>query len=235
LIARRFLTATPLFLASTAALADVPYLTDDPGLIARGHHEVALGFDRTAQPGPELTSVSLGADFGVTDHTQLGVGVLTSATGRFTIGEVSFRTKLALVSQREGRAGIVFAPSVALPLDDTIRSKVGVALPVYAGIAAGPWSFYGGVGAMLAAPADGGDHLFGGVVASREIGDRWSVGAELDGRAANRFAPGRLELGTGVAWALDERFTLAGAVYRTISHREANGDGRAFVTLRYDH
>jgi len=60
-----------------------------------------------------------------------------------------------------------------------------------------------------------------------------TFGWELGGRGGNEQGPGFMELGAGASVALGRDFTLAGALYRTLANRGANGDGRAFLTLRY--
>ncbi len=233
MIGRRLFAAAAIASTAAPALADVPFATDDPFLIEPGHYEIALGLDRLALPGRDATLASVSYDFGVSDSAQVGVAALSMHADRFTLGELGVNAKFALIPVREGRFGLAFRPALAMPLDHSIRNRAGAVMPFYAGAAKGQWSLYGGAGYALNSHRDGGSYPFAGIVASRALGERWTVGTELDGRAASPHSPGFLELGAGASVALRRNLTLAGAFYRTLANRGANGDGRAFLTLRY--
>jgi hypothetical protein len=235
LIGRRLFAAATIASTAAPALADVPFATDDPFLIEPGHYEIALGIDRLALPGRDATLASATYDLGVADGAQIGVAALSMHAGRFTLGELAVNAKFALVPAREGRFGLAFRPALAMPLGDSIRNRAGAVLPLYAGAAKGEWSLYGGAGYALNSRRDGGSYPFAGIVASRALGERWTAGMEIDARAASQHSPGFVELGAGASVALGRNFTLAGAFYRTLANRGANGDGRAFLTLRYAH
>ena len=226
-----------LALWAMPALADVPFTTDDAALVEPGHYELALTADAIAQPGGDHALIGASADFGVTDRLQLGItapfAALSPLVDRFAVDELSANAKIALVPQRDENIGLVFEPSVVVPFNDRMRTKAGLALPVFAGVVRGGWSIYGGGGVMLAAEADGGDYGFGGLVVSRTLSDRWTVGGEVNGRSGDTFGPSMVEAGPGVAFAIDERFTLAAAHYRTVANTAAHGDARTLVTLRY--
>jgi hypothetical protein len=229
----RLLAAATFASAASPALANVPFATDDPVLIEPGHYEVAFSLDHLALPGTDPTSAAASLDFGISDTAQAGVAALSMQAGRFTVGELSANAKFALVTPREGHFGLAVRPALAIPLNDAIRHKVGVALPIYGGVASGRWSIYGGGGYALGAASDGGDYPYAGLVVSRAVGSRWTLGGEIDGRGSNDQRLGFIEAGGGASIALGKRFTLAAALYRTLSHRGANGDGRAFLTVRY--
>jgi hypothetical protein len=233
LIDWRFFAAATVAFASSPALADIPFLTDDPFLIEPGHYEIALGLDLLALPGADPTLAAASVDFGISDTAQVGVAALAMDADRFTVGELAASAKFALIAPREGQFAVAFAPALAIPLNDAIRHRAGVDLPLYGGVTSGEWSIYGGGGYAFHSARDGGSFPFAGVVASRSINERWTLGGEFNGRGSNDHGPGFVEIGAGAAVALGERFTLAAAIYRTLSHRGANGDGRAFLTLRY--
>ena len=237
MIGWRPLVAGTFCLWAAPSLADVPFTTDDPGLIEPGHLEIAFTLDAIAQRGGDHALAGASADFGVTDRLQLGfavpVAALSPSADRFAVDELAAHAKIPLVPQHGERLGLVFEPSIIIPFNDRIRTKAGLALPLFAGVTRGEWSIYGGGGIMLASPKDGGDYGFGGLVVSRALGDRWSVGGEVNGRSGDAFGPSMIEAGPGVAFAIDDRFTLAAAHYRTIVHPAAHGDARTLVTLRY--
>jgi len=226
-----------LALWAMPALADVPFTTDDAALVEPGHYELALTADAIAQPGGDHALIGASADFGVTDRLQLGItapfAALSPVVDRFAVDELSAHAKIALLPQRDEKLGLVFEPSVVVPFNDRMRTKAGLALPLFAGAVRGGWSIYGGGGVMLAAEADGGDYGFGGLVVSRTLSDRWSIGGEVNGRSGDAFGPSMVEAGPGVAFAINDRFTLAAAHYRTLVHPVAHGDARTLVTLRY--
>jgi hypothetical protein len=233
LIGRQLLAAVTTAAAASPVLADVPFATNDPYLIEPGHYEIAASLDRMALPGADATLAAASYDFGLSDSAQVGVAAMSMHADRVDIGEVSANAKFALLPARDGRLALAFGPALAVPLNGTIRHKAGAVLPFYAGVAKGPWSIYGGGGYAINSAIDGGSFPFAGLVASRAVSQRWTLGSELSGHGSNDQSPSFLELGAGASIALGRRFTLAGALYRTLVHREAYGDGRAFVTLRY--
>ena len=233
MIARQLCAAAIFAATASPALADVPFLTDDPFLIEPGHLEIAWSLDHLALSGADAAAVSVSYDAAVSEGAQVGVAALALDAGQFDIGELSANAKLAVIPASEGRFGLAFRPSVAIPLGTGVRHAIGAVIPLYGGLAIGEWSLYGGGGYAINTARDGGRYPFGGLVASRNVGAGWTVGGELAGRIGNDQSPGLLEIGAGAAVALGRDFTLAGAIYRTLSHRGPNGDGRAFVTLRY--
>ena len=237
MIGWRLLVAGTFCLWAAPASADVPFTTDDPALIEPGHLEIALTLDAITQRGGDHALAGASADFGVTDRLQLGFGApiaaLSPSADRFAVDELAAHAKIALVPQHGERLGLVFEPSIIIPFNDRMRTKAGVALPLFAGATRGEWSVYGGGGVMLASPQDGGDYGFGGLVVSRTLGDRWSIGGEVTGRTSDAFGPAKVEAGPGVAYAIDDRFTLAAAHYRTVANAAVHGTARTLLTLRY--
>ena len=230
---RQLFAAAALASAASPALADVPFLTDDPFIIDPGHYEVAFSLDRLSLPARDATFAAASLDVGIADGAQAGVATLARQQGGIAIGELSANVKIAVLPASDGRFGLAFRPALAIPLNNAIRSDVGAVLPLYGGIAAGGWSIYGGGGYAINSARDGGSYPVGGLVVSRAVGERWVLGGELGARGANDPAPSFVEIGAGASVALGRYVTLAGALYRTLTHRGANGDGRAFVTLRY--
>lgn len=233
MIGRQLLAAATIAGTSSAALADVPFTTDDPYLIDPSHYEIAASLDHLALPGANAAVTVASYDAGVSDGVQVGVAAVSMHAHRLVIGELSASAKVAVLPSHDGRLALAFGPTLFVPLDGTIRHEFGAAIPLFAGVVSGRWSIYGGGGYAINSAADGGSYPFAGIVASRSVSERWTLGGEVTGRASNEQGPRFIEVGAGTSLALGKRFTLAGALYRTLSNRGTYGDGRAILTVRY--
>jgi len=181
------LGAAVLALSAPAARAGPPFATDDPQptdlrhwetyLFATGAHvdgetsgEGGLDINYGAAPDLQLTLV-LPAAFEASDRTRVG------------FGGVEVAAKYKLLHQATGSAmpDVAVFPRLFLPTESRGfgTGRLGVLLPVWAQKDFGRWSVFGGGGYQIN-PGPGNRNFWaGGLVVTRQVGERTSMGVEV--------------------------------------------------------
>ena len=203
---------------ATPAAAGPPYLTDDPEPTDPGHWEIYSFAAATRTPDELEGEAGLDINYGAAKDLQLTVGLplafdnpngFTTHGLRGGAGAIELAAKYRVVHQAEGgwRPDVSLFPSVFIPTDKRFGSaRVNLLLPVWAEKDFGRWSVFGGGGYQINPGPDQRNFWQGGLAITRELGERWSLGAEVFAQTRDEVA------GRGFA-------TLrAGASYRLVEH-----------------
>ncbi|MGX7895800.1 transporter [Tsuneonella sp. HG222] len=230
------LSALVTALLSDPARADIPFTTDDPGVLAPGEYEAIAYSDGTLGLGQYEGELGLDFSLGVAERIQVGVALpvvrFDDEPDRFAIGDVAIGAKILLLDGGQSGVSVALAPTVNVPVGSRSRGDFGIDVPLWFGTETGKWSLYGGGGIGIASRADGGDVRFGGLVASRKLDERLSLGAELYVQEADQDGQALALAGVGLAWQFAQRLSLAVGAHAALANRRENGDGTVFVAIR---
>ena len=230
-------------LASHAAFAGPPFLTDDPDPTTTGHWEIYAPALEASGRGADFEG-SLGAElnYGAAPDVQITVGLPVSyghdATG-FHSGRGDLEASVKYRFYRNEAAGLSIAafPGITLPTASARRGAAHLTalLPVWAQKDAGPWSVFGGGGYAINPGAGNRDYWTGGVALTREVSDRLLLGVEADRQGADTTA-GRAStsLGVGAILRLTPPFRLLASAGPTFTESEPSPAFHAFLALGLD-
>lgn len=182
--------ATCLFgVASTAALAGPPFLTDDPGPVDRHHAEINLIAQQNHAAVRRAGSVSGEVNIGCAAETQCHAAVPVAfdrpvgARSQVGLGDAELGVKYRFLDRPdEGWSAAVY-PTLNLPTGAAGRGlgngRAQLLLPLWVQRSFGEWSIDAGVARLINRAPDAHDSWFSGLLAQRSFGDRFSLGAEL--------------------------------------------------------
>ena len=181
------------------ASAEVPFITDDPGVLAPNEFDGLVYGDGTWTGSRLEGEVGIDAALGIVEGVEIGVIVplvrIDDEPDRIAIGDLAVGAKVSLYDQ--AGFAVALAPALNIPFGAGERKHVGLDLPVWVGFQAAEWSITGGGGAGLSSDEDGGDLAFAGIVASRRIAANVSLGAESTRRAPKPAASPFISRGPG--------------------------------------
>jgi hypothetical protein len=192
-----------LWSAATSPLHGQQYVTDDPEIVDPGHVELIAFALRTKEMGE--TGGTAGLDLAVGLERDLELSVLLPVDheregwGRGQMGDIEVGLTWVVAHQREGSLmpDIALAPSLLLPTGATpIRpGRAGFFLPVWLRKDVGAWTWAGGGGYSLNRGAGRRNSWLVAMRATRQLGERFSIGAEIYRETSDRV---RGETGTGL-------------------------------------
>ena len=216
------------------ASAEVPFITDDPGVLAPNEFDGLVYGDGTWTGSRLEGEVGIDAALGIVEGVEIGVIVplvrIDDEPDRIAIGDLAVGTKVSLYDQ--AGFAVALAPALNIPFGAGERKHVGLDLPVWVGFQAAEWSITGGGGAGLSSDEDGGDLAFAGIVASRRIAANVSLGAEFYAQSAETGGKPLYLAGPGIAWDFAPGLTLAAGAHGVLAHRRENGRVNVFLALR---
>lgn len=220
-------------LAAATAIAGPPLLTDDPDTPERGHFEVNVAWtmERGADGWSHETPL-LDFNYGLRDDIQLKfempwiVADPDGASRRSGIGNAEFGIKWRFLD--EEKSGISASAYPQFAFNATRRSvrkelvEPGweFLLPVEVSRTFGKTTVFGEAGYVWT--RDGGNGLLWGVAAEREIGEHFSVLAELHGESGTGFRAHSVVFNVGAHLQLEEHTALIFSAGRGI--RSDDGD-----------
>ncbi|MFI5089585.1 MAG: hypothetical protein ACHP7P_05965 [Terriglobales bacterium] len=201
LTAMRFHLYLVVMLISTLAFAGPPFQTDDPDPVPYGHFEAYLFelSDGTSAGGTGLEFPSFEMNWGAVPNVQIHVVVpmVTSfapAGGpiNFGIGDTELGVKYRFVKETARRPEIGIFPFLELPTGDAARGLgVGATwyrLPLFLQKSWGPWTSYGGGGAVVAHARGFENYPFAGWLLQRKLSEKLTLGGEIFGHGAEGAA-----------------------------------------------
>jgi hypothetical protein len=226
-------------LVSLAAVAGPPFRTDDPVPTQHRHFELyTYGLVIRAQDAEATQAPAVELDWGAARNLQLTVAV--PFAGKFAPvgavalgpGDVVVAAKYRFVTETSSRPQIAVSPAVAIPSGNAMRDlgngKLLGALPVWLQKSFGPWTTYGGGGAVVNQTRGGEAFPFGGWVLEREITKKLALGGELfahgseGGEIANRGSS--LMFDFGGHYRFSPRFSILFAGGHSVAgHSETYG------------
>jgi hypothetical protein len=204
----------------TGALAGPPFLTDDPAPVDYQHWEAyVFSLGELSHGGYSFEGPASEVNYGALPDTQVhlmlpmttvGGGGVPAASG---LGDMEAGIKYRFAHETNGWPQIAFYPLVELPTGQASRrlgnGRTWFQLPLWAQKSWGPWTTYGGGGAVLNSAPGERDHPYGGWLLQRALSKRLTLGGELfaEGRDADDDK-GFAALNFGGIYTPGEHFSL---------------------------
>ncbi len=173
------------------ALAGPPFQTDDPEPVDPGHYEFYIfsGVDGTAvetDPIGPAFEFNWGALPNTQLHAILSFGAIVPAsvgTTAYGLLDTELGVKYRFVQQSKYVPDIGTFPMIEVPTGSYARG-LGVGntwykLPIWLQKDWGPWTTYGGGGYEVVNQVDYKSFPYAGWLLQRDIGEKWTLGAEL--------------------------------------------------------
>ena len=220
----RTIAAATLALAAWLAPGDLaragpPYVTDDAEPTDLGHWEIYHFLGGVHIGGETDGEAGFDINYGAARDLQL-TAVLPLAYQNWDAagaGRIELAAKYRIVHQSEGGWGPdvavfprLFAPASSERFGSTHFSLL---LPIWLQKDAGPWSVFGGGGYVINPGAGRRNFWISGAGATRTLGERWSVGAEVYYQGPDTDdAKGFTGLNVGATYRLTGHWTAMGSV-----------------------
>ena len=215
------LLAVGLNLLSAARLhAGPPFLTDDPEPVDYQHWEAYI-FANGDHAGGSYTinGPAMELNYGVLPDTQLHLVVPMTTVGGSGmptvsgLGDTEFGIKYRFVQETNGWPQIGIFPMVELPTGEASRGlgngRAWFRLPLWLQKSFGPWTTYGGGGAVLNSAPGQRNYAFGGWLVQRSFGEHLTLGGELFAQdQATAGDRGFAALNFGGSYNVNEHFSL---------------------------
>ncbi len=171
--------------------AGPPFLTDDPEPVDYQHWEFylfGLG-DHTSVNDYNIGGPAVELNYGVLPDTQLHLIVPMATVGaegappEIGLGDTEFGIKYRFVHETDRWPQIGIFPMAELPTGDADRGlgngRTWFRLPLWLQKSWGPWTTYGGGGAVLNSAPGQRNYPFGGWLVQRDFGPHLTLGGEL--------------------------------------------------------
>lgn len=183
-----------LLIWATAAFGGPPFQTDDPDPVPYRHFEAYLFelSDGTSAGGTALEFPAYEMNWGAVSNLQFHI-VLPLTTSfapdhgpvTFGMGDTELGAKYRFVKETDQRPEIGIFPFVEVPTGNVNRGLgVGATwyrLPLWIQKSWGPWTTYGGGGAVLAHGHGFDNYPFAGWLLQRELSKKLTLGGEIFG------------------------------------------------------
>jgi hypothetical protein len=192
--ARQRWLGAALALASSAAVAGPPFMTDDPVPVDYRHSEfyVFSTYDKT-DDGRDIAVPAFEYNYGVLPDTQLHVVVPyaksepNGAPHESGPGDIEIGVKYRFVQETKTSPQIGIFPMAELPTGDSDKGlgngKTWWRLPVWIQKSWGEWTTYGGAGYVVNHAEGQKSYPFAGWLLQKDIGEKWTLGGEVFGRS----------------------------------------------------
>ena len=210
-----------LSLTLTARLcAGPPFLTDDPEPVDFQHWEAYLFTSGdTSDGGHAMQGPAVELNYGALPETQLHLIVpLSSVSGPGMpavsgLGDIEFGIKYRFVRGTNEWPQIGIFPLVELPTGDASRAlgngRTWFRLPLWVQKSWGPWTTYGGGGAVVNPAPGQRDYPFGGWLVQRNFGKHLMLGGEIFAQGAEtNNDKGFAVLNFGGSYNVTDHFSL---------------------------
>jgi hypothetical protein len=184
-----------LHLAPSAAIAGLPFQTDDPEPTETGHWEIYAPLIEAEGRGDGFDG-AVGAEFnyGAAKDLQLTVGLPVDYSHdmyrwRSGVGDVELSAKYRFINDETSGLQVAAFPGLTLPTasNDMGAGRVTALLPVWVQKDWGKWSVFGGGGYAINPGVGNRNYWTGGIAVSRQFSDRFLLGAEYDRRGSNEL------------------------------------------------
>ena len=211
-----------LLVASSAAIAGPPFVTDDPEPTSHRHFEIYLFSDGSAtRDGMSGSALGLEINYGALPNLQISaslpVGYSAPSRARMRLGvtDAEFGVKYRFIQEGENwwQPQVSFYPSV----EAAIASEIGehstrIFLPLWVQKSFGPWTTFGGGGYRINPGVDGRNSWFVGWAILRRLGECLHLGAEIFRETAEmRGEKDATGVDLAAIYDLSEAFHLVGS------------------------
>jgi hypothetical protein len=205
---------------TTYSFAGPPFLTDDPEPVDFHHWEAYLFTSgMTSSCGYDTEGPAVELNYGALPDTQLHLIVpITSVDGpgmsaASGFGDMELGIKYRFVHETNARPQIGIFPMAELPIGDESRGlgngRTWFRLPLWLQKSRGPWTTYGGGGAVVNPAPGQRDYPFGGWLVQRNFGKHLTLGGEIFAQGADtNNDKGFAALNFGGSYLVSEHFSL---------------------------
>lgn len=222
-----------LLMSPVAALAGPPFQTDDPDPVAFRHFEMyAFELSDSTTAGTGLTAPGYEVNYGVVPNVQLHLVVPFATSlppGKEPVthgfGDTELGVKLRLVKETKRMPEVGIFPFIELPSGDADKGlgvgKTWYRMPLWIQKSWGPWTSYGGGGAVVMSQEGYNNYPFAGWLVQRQISKKLMLGMEVFGHGAMGEAVGSTRYATmadlGGSYEFKPGFDLLIAAGRTVA------------------
>ena len=232
---------TPLAaIVACVAFAAPPYNTDDPEPAEYKHFEVYFGAQFSGiRSGYTASAPLYEINYGGAPNLQLSITTQMSlarpfgGSVQYGVGDTNLGAKFRFVQETKWVPQVSVFPALNVPCGDSARGlgegKTGYFLPVWAQKSRGPWILCGGGGFWSNPGVDLRNYWFTGVLLTRQMSKKLTIGAELFNTTQSVAGEGSHFTANFGAWYdLDEGHHLLGSVGSDI-----HGSGRGIAYFAY--
>jgi hypothetical protein len=229
----RALATIALGVASGAAVAGPPFLTDDPAPVALHHAEINLIAQQTRAADGRAGSASGEVNLGCAAETQCHVAVpvafdhAAGGPSQAGLGDLELGVKYRFLDRPDDGWSAAVYPTLDLPTGDAHRGlgngRAQLFLPLWVQRSSGAWSWDAGVARLIDRAPDARDSWFAGLLAQRAFGERLTLGAELFHRSSTATgAPSVAGFNVGAIVGIAPHQNLLVSAGRGLTHVETN-------------
>lgn len=235
--------AAPCFVAlslvaSIAALAGPPYVTDDPEPTDFGHYEIYAFGDGAVGRGGADGAAGIDFNYGAAPNLQLTAVVPFAwdapddGNTRYDLGNAELAAKYRFLHQSDVGIDVAFFPRVFLPAGSSaVGSRhTSMLLPIWLGRVGDTFATFGGGGCVVDRGAR--DYCEWGWATTWQVRANLQIGAEIYHQtAAERGGRASTNVGFGATYDLDTHWHLMASAGPTIENSAATNDGNWYVAL----
>ena len=237
----RALALLALGLASDAAIAGPPFLTDDPEPVALGHAEINLIAQQTRAADGRGVSAAGELNLGCAAQTQCHVAVPIAfdhpagGASQAGLGDIELGVKYRFLDRPDDGWSAAVYPTLTLPTGDSGRclgnGRTQLLLPLWVQRSLGAWSLDAGIARLMDHAPGARDRWFAGLLAQRSFGDGLSLGAELFRRTSTAGdEPSATGFNLGANFNVAPQQNLLVSAGRGLTHVDTN---RCSIFLAY--
>jgi hypothetical protein len=187
------LIACALALASSAALAGPPFLTDDPAPVDYQHSEFYVfgTYDKTPD-GKAFGAPAFEYNYGAFPNTQLHLVVPFARSepndgpSESGLGDIEVGVKYRFIEETQTRPQVGIFPMAELATGDEEKGlgngRTWWRLPLWVQKSFGEWTTYGGGGYVVNDAEGAKSYPFAGWLLQKDIGEKWTLGGEIFAR-----------------------------------------------------
>jgi len=226
------------------AQAGPPYVTDDPAPTDTGHWEIYNFVTGVHTPGDTSGEAGFDINYGAAKDLQLTL-VLPLAfddaeTADVGSGPVEMAAKYEFLHQRDGELtpDVAVFPRLFLPTAGRRFSsgRFSLFVPLWAEKDFGKWSLFGGGGYDINPGPGERNFWMSGVVLSRTVSDKLSIGAEVDRQTPDATdAKPFTGLNLGVTYRLTPHWSLLAASGPGVQNAGRQGQYVVYLSLKADY
>ncbi len=231
--------ATGIVLALAGPVwAGPPFVTDDPEPTDLGHWEIYNFVSASQAPGVTSGQTGFDINYGGAKDLQLTATVPADfATGTGAgFGDLELAAKYRFLHQAEGSImpDVAVFPRLIAPTASRGfgPTRLNLFLPIWAQKDFGPWSVFAGGGYQINPGPGQRDFWQSGLVVSRMLTDRWSVGGELYHQTAeDRGGAAFTGINLGAIYKLTDHWALLAASGPGVQNPREGGQFDLYVAL----
>jgi hypothetical protein len=228
---------------AAAAVADPPFVTDDPEPAPPGHFENLLYFEGTRAEGAwSGTGIGVKINYGAFEDMEINTTIpfefeaVPSPGTSLSLGDVGLGITYRFIPEDEDgwRPQVSFSPEIEVPMRSSLGRNARLGFPLWAQKSFGAWTGFGGGGFWRNPGPDKLDYWLFGFALVRKIAPDFSIGAELFHQTPEEIG-GKTTTGIGLGAFYDfsETLHLAGSLHTGIQNRHTTDEISYSVTLEW--